>query len=107
MVAVRPARVCNKGDVLVEAGMGAQVGAVLRKTRSFLQTHRFQKDFRGEMLKRHVTLIHFAEGVQALRADDLPRAVRPGGATFTGRQVQECPCRGELVFAEATGDVPG
>jgi len=57
------------------------------------------------MLKRHVTLMHPAEGVQPLRADDLPRVVRPGGASSTGRQVQECPCGREIVLAEATGDI--
>jgi len=40
------------------------------KTRSLLQSDRFPKDFRSEMLKRHVTLIDLAEVVQALRGDD-------------------------------------
>ena len=50
----------NKGDK----------GPVVRKNPILWRSDRFRKDFRGEMLKRHVTLIDLAEGVLALRADD-------------------------------------
>jgi hypothetical protein len=43
---------------------------VFRKKPDPLGSVRFPKDFRGEMLKRHVTLIDLAEGVQTLRGDD-------------------------------------
>jgi hypothetical protein len=42
--------------------------------------HQSGKSQRKTPLQRfHSVIIDLAEGVQALRADDLPRAVRPGG----------------------------
>jgi len=43
--------------------------AVLRKNSIPLQSARFRKDFRSEMLKCYVTLLDRAEVVQALRGD--------------------------------------
>lgn len=80
---------------------------VLRKTRSLLQSDRFRKDFRSEMLKRHVTLIDLAEGILALRADDCPRDVRLGRTAPVGHQIPQCVDGRKPVPAKATGDVPG
>ena len=55
--------------VRLEAGRYAQ-GLCPAKNPILGRSDRFQEEFRGEILKRHVALIDLAKGVQALREDD-------------------------------------